>query len=123
MSLSKRLSDSTPVGPAGPSPRTHELDALRLKIHQQIEDTLSDGRVDSGKRLVENQQFRVESQTPSNRDTVSFTATELERGSADRLSGQPYSLQPMDCGFPLLGTATGLCYCKRLSHCPNGGEC
>src|SRR5947207_3807154 len=40
MSLSKRLSDSTPVGPAGPSPRTHELDALRLKIHQQIIEDL-----------------------------------------------------------------------------------
>src|SRR5438270_6322473 len=40
MSLSKRLSDSTPAGPAGPSPRTHELDALRLKIHQQVIEDL-----------------------------------------------------------------------------------
>src|SRR5947199_7254523 len=40
MSLSKRLSDSTPVGPAGPSLRTPELHALRLKIHQQVIEDL-----------------------------------------------------------------------------------
>src|SRR5947207_13495095 len=48
MSLSKRLSDSTPVGPAGPSPRTHELDALRLKIHQQVIEDLGPTLYDRG---------------------------------------------------------------------------
>src|SRR5438552_501631 len=62
MSLSKRLSDSTPVGPAVPSLRTHELDATHVRriidkivaqVGRRIDEStpMVDARLPDGSRV------------------------------------------------------------------------
>src|ERR1035441_8254247 len=68
-----------------------------LQVQQQVGNLGLNGKVQTGKGLVQNEQFGLEGQRPGDSQTLPLAAAEFKRRLFDRVAGKPDGLHQLPC--------------------------
>src|SRR5215831_247749 len=88
-----------------------------LQIAEHAADLFLEGRIESGKRLVENQEFGLQHQSARDRQALSFSAAELVSMPLQRGRGKPHQVE---CARRLAGPFEALDHERLLDDLTRG---